>query len=180
MLHLWFEVGFNWTWTFKMRHIFRLLDLWLQYVTFDLMDLWRNPCCTYGPSLVAIGPELSKWDTFPGYLTFDLSMWPLTSWTCEGTNVAHMTQVWLPAIGSELSKWDTFTGYLTFDLSMWPHEHLKEHMLHMWPQFGCNWTWTVKMRHIFRLLYLWTHIDFWLINIWRYPCCTYDPSLVVA
>ena len=37
-------------------------DLWLWYVTFDLINKWRNPYCIFDPSLVVIGLKLFKGD----------------------------------------------------------------------------------------------------------------------
>ena len=143
MLHLWSKFSCNWTWTFKMRHIIKWLDL-CSLLTFDIINISRYPCCTYDPSLVAIGPELSNQDTFCGCLTFYLSMWYLISWTCEGTHVAHVTQVWLQ-----------------LDLNCQNETHFQV-------------TWPSNSYVTFDLTKIWRY----LINIWRYPCYTYDPSLV--
>ena len=56
-------------------------DLWPSYVTFDLINIWRYPCCTCDPSLIAIGLQMtqmagfqSSGDLWPWYVTFDVSI----------------------------------------------------------------------------------------------------------
>ena len=71
--------------------------------------------------------------TFSAYLTtspqmtFDLGIWPLTSWTNEGTHIISINQVWFQLdINFSNEATFTFSAYLTlwpqmiFDLDMWP------------------------------------------------------------
>ena len=132
------QFGSNRTSTFQMRsfhfHIFSLSynltsdDLWPWYMTFDCTIIWRFPYYINKPGLVPIGllqlfkkvifTFLACWPqmTFDLYIwplttwtyegshistnqqTFDLDIWPLTSSTNEGSHVAPMTQLWLKAI----------------------------------------------------------------------------------
>ena len=56
-------------------------DLWPWYMTFDLINIQRNPYCIFDPSLVVIGLQLFKGDPnnenkhFPPNLTSD-DPWP--------------------------------------------------------------------------------------------------------
>ena len=43
-------------------------DLWPWYVTFDLINKWRFPCCIYGPTLVEI--HWSMWKVEPNVNLF--------------------------------------------------------------------------------------------------------------
>ena len=47
---------FNWGqfYIFNLSYNLTSYDLWPWYVTFDLINKWRSPCCTYDPSLVEI------------------------------------------------------------------------------------------------------------------------------
>ena len=67
-------------------YIFRLAytlishELWLSFVTFDLMNMWRFPHYINKPSLVPIGLQLFKWGEFyilspSNNLTSD-DLWP--------------------------------------------------------------------------------------------------------
>ena len=58
----------------------------LSMINIDLMNIWRFPWCNYGQSLVPIELQLFNWvifcilslTTWPE-MTFDLSMWSMTS-----------------------------------------------------------------------------------------------------
>jgi len=158
-----------------------LVTIWLlnSYVTFDLINIWRYSCCTYDSRWVSIGPELLKWDTFSGCLTFDFSMWHLTSWICEGTHVAHMAQVWLQLdLNCQNETHFRVTWLLTSVCDLWPHEHVKEPMLHIWPKFGCPQL-DLNCQNETHLQVTWPLTSVCdLMNIWRNICCTCDPSLV--
>ena len=123
MLYLWLKFGCNWSLYGKemekcnqfyiCSHFYIYIltsdDLWPWYVTFDLINIWRFPCCIYDQSLVTIGHCMEKkWTNVINFtyaatftytswprMTFDLGMWPLTSLTYEGSHVASMTEVWL-------------------------------------------------------------------------------------
>ena len=94
---MFFSLSYNLTWD----------DLWPWNVTFDIMNIYRFPYCSYDPSLIAIGLQLFEWhQNFHVTSTFNISY------------------------------------NLTWD-DLWP------------------W-----------------NVTFDLINIWRFPYCIYDPSLV--
>ena len=109
------------------------LDLW----PFDHMNIWRFPYYINKPSLVQIRFQLFKWGYFSyllsAYLTtrpqmtFDLRIWPLTTWTYEGSHIISINQVWFQSdfnFSNEATF--TFAAYLTtwpqmtFDLGIWP------------------------------------------------------------
>ena len=72
-------------------------DPWPRYITFDLINIQKNPYCTLDPSLVKIGLQLFKGDPNNKKPTFSTKhdlKWPLTSLTYEGTPIASLTQVW--------------------------------------------------------------------------------------
>ena len=80
-------------------------------------------------------------------MTFDLHLWLLISWTCEGSYIISINQVWFQSyfkFSNEATF--TFSAYLTtwsqmtFDPDKWPltHQQMKVPMLHLWPNFGWN------------------------------------------
>ena len=112
------------------------LDLW--YVTFYLINIWRNPYCIFDPSLVVIGLQLFKFSkkiiqmlhiplTWP-QMTVELVTWPLTSLTYKGTHIASLTKVWFQwdlnfSKETKITKTNIFLvtwAQMTFDLSTWP------------------------------------------------------------
>ena len=126
------------------------LDLWPT----DHMNIWRFPYYINKPSLVQIGLQLFKWGHFH---IFSLSY--------------------------NLTSDDLWPWYMTFDhMNIW---RLLYHIskpslvpiglqLLKWGHF-----------HIFSLSYNLTSDDLWpwcvtfdRINKWRFPCCTFDPTLV--
>ena len=156
--------------------------------------------------MVFIGPQVCKWVnlTFSGYLTnwphmiFDLHLWPLTSWRCEGSYIVSLIQVWFQS-DFNFSNEVNFTFWIhrttwplmTFDLGIWPltvwtfkRSHIvycinkpslvpSGFQLFKWGHF-----------HIFSLSYNLTSDDLWpwyvifdLINKWGFPCWVYDPTL---
>ena len=71
--------------------------------------------------------------TFSGYLTswpqmtFDLDLWPLTTWTYKGFHIISINQVWFKSdFNFSNEAVFTFSAYLstwpqiTFDLGTWP------------------------------------------------------------
>ena len=128
------------------------------------------------------------------HMTFDLHLWPLTSWTCEGTYFISINQVWFQSdfnFSNEVNF--TFWAHLTtwplttFDLDIWlltiwrvPYFINKPSLVLIWLQLF-KW----DHFHIFSLSYNLTSDDLWpwyvtfdLINKWGFPCCIYDPTLV--
>ena len=93
---------------------------------------WSYTCQGH---MVLIGPQVCKWVKFyfTGYLinwhhmTFDLHLWPLTSWVCEGSYIIWINQVWFQS-NFNFSNEVNFTFWanlatwpqMTFDLHMWP------------------------------------------------------------
>ena len=81
-------------------------DLWPRYMTFDCMNIWRFTYyinnqvwfkSDFNFSNEAIFKFSAYLTTWP-QMTFDLDIWPLTSPTNEGSQVASMTQLWLKSI----------------------------------------------------------------------------------
>ena len=82
------------------------------------------------PTLVQIGLKLFKWDHFhiSAYfttwplMTFDLGIWPLTTWTYEGSY--HINKPSLVPIRRQLFKWGHFQIFsLSYNLTsddLWP------------------------------------------------------------
>jgi hypothetical protein len=105
--------------------VIRVDDLWSWYVTFDLINIWRFPCCIYDPSLICNWTSNFSDDTnftFTGYfttwpqMTFDLGMWLWPQHNYEGSHAASMTQLWLQLVSvwhrNEQDK-RVCTNYLT-------------------------------------------------------------------
>jgi hypothetical protein len=97
----------------------------------------KVPCYICKLSLVQIGLQLFKWANFTcsAYLTtwpemtFDFSIWPLTSLTYEGSHVTSITNVWFQ-LNFNLAKLNLPAYFkpwpqMTFDLRMWPFTSLK-------------------------------------------------------
>ena len=166
------------------------------------MSIWRFPYYIHKPSLVPIGLSLFKWANliYSAYLitwtqmTFGLGMWPLTSWTYEGSHITSINQVWfqsdfmfsnetnlkLSALQLDL-RWP-LTLYVTSELmNIWRFPHLNKPSLapigikpFKWGEF-----------YIFSPSYNLTSDDLWpwLMtldhpNIWRVPYYINKPSLV--
>ena len=81
-------------------------------------------------------------------MTFDLGTWPLTSLTYKNPSCLWPKVL---SIGLQIFKGDPnnenqrFPSNLTSDnpwprlvRDIWLHLHLKESLLHLWPNFGCN------------------------------------------
>ena len=181
-------------------------------------------------------------------MTFDLGIWPLTTWTYEGSHILSINQVWFQLNFNFSNKAIfTFLAYLTtwpqmtFDIGIWPFDRMNIWrfqfyinkpslvpsglQLFKWGHFHIFslsynlssddlWSWymTFDRMNIWRFPYYinkpslvpiglqllkWGHFhisslsynltsdDLWpwyvtfdLINKWRFPCCTYDPTLV--
>ena len=138
-------------------YIFRLSykltshDLWPSFVTFDLTNMWRFLHYINKLSLVPVGLQLFKWGeswahltTWP-LMTFDLGIWPLTTWTYKGSHNVSINPVW-------------FQSDFTFQMK--PLSHFQPIL-----QLDLRWPLTL-------------YVNFDLINIWGFPCCIYDPTLV--
>ena len=191
-------------------HFLGYLTSWPQ-MTFDL-DLWPLTTWTYkGSHTISINQVWFQLDfnflnkaifTFSAYLTtwpqmtFDLGMWPLISWTYEGSHIISINQVWFQSdlqlfwghfhifsLSYNLTSDDLWPWYVTFDLmNIWrfPYYINKPSLVPIGLQLF-NW----GHFHIFSLSYNLTSDDLWpwyvtfdLINKWGFPCCIYDPTLV--
>ena len=79
-------------------------DPWPWYMTFDFINIQKNPHCILTQVCFQSDFNFSKETqimktnifhlTWP-QMTLDLGKWPLTSLTYEGTPIASLTQVWL-------------------------------------------------------------------------------------
>ena len=141
--------------------------------------------------------------TFQDILQVDLRwpltlIWLLTTWTYKGFHIISINQVWFKSdfnfsnkaiftISAYLTTWPK----MTFDLGTWPFTAWTYEGSHI---ISINQVWfklnfqLFKWDHfyIFSLSYNLTSDDLWpwcmtfdLINKWGFPCCIYDPSLVV-
>ena len=132
-------------------------------------------------------------------MTFDLDLWPFTSWTYEGSHITSINQVWFQTTIFQMRWILHFQPILQLDLrwpltlvyDLWLHEHINsayyafsyrinkpslvpdEFQLFNWDHF-----------HIFSLFYNLTSDDHWpwyvtfdLINKRGFPWCIYDPTL---
>ena len=110
-------------------------DLWPQYVTSDFMNIcfhitsinqvWFQSDFDF--SNEAINFTFSTYLTTWPEMTFDLCMWPMTSWTFEGSHITSINQIWFKTDFNYSNEANfTFSAYLTtwpqmaFDLDMWP------------------------------------------------------------
>ena len=133
----------------------RLLNLWKQ-VWFQLDFNFSNETnFTF----------LARFTTWP-QMTFDLSMWPLSSLTYEGLHVASMIQVWFQL---DFNFWNetnfTFLAYfptwpqVTFDLGMWPLSSL-----------------TYEGSHVASMIQVWFQLDFNFSNETNFTFLAYFPT----
>ena len=147
--------------------------------------------------VIPVGPQVCNKSKFPlsGYLkswpqmTFDLDLWPLTTWTYEGFHIISINQVWFKLdfnFSNEVIF--TFSAYLTtwpqmtFDLGIWPLTAWKYEGPHF---ISINQVWfksdlNFSNEAIFTFsayLTIWPQMTFDLINKWGFPCCIYDPTL---
>ena len=80
-------------------------------------------------------------------MTFNLGIWPLTTWTYKGSHIVSINQDWFHS-DFQLFKWchSHFQPILQLDLrwpfilicDIWPHQQMRVPMLHLWPNFGWN------------------------------------------
>ena len=173
-------------------------------MTFDLY-LWPLTAWTYeGSHIISVNQVWFKSDfnfsnetifTFSAYLTtwpqmtFDLGIWPLTTWTYEGSHIISINQVWCQSdfnFSNEATF--TFSAYLTtwpqmtFDLSIWPlttwtYEGSHMSINQVWSQLDFNLSNEVTFTFS-AYLTTWPPMTFDLINKWGFPCRIYDPTLV--
>ena len=123
-------------------------------------------------------------------MTFDLHLWPLTSWTCEGSYILSTNQIWFQldvtfsnevnfTFGPHLTTWPLMT-FDHMNLQKVPYCINKPSLvpiglkLFKWDNF-----------YSFSLSYHLTSDDIWpwyvifdFINKWGFSCCIYDPTLV--
>ena len=119
-------------------------DPWSWYMTFDLINIHRNPYCIFDTSLVPIGLHVFKGDpnnenqhfhlTWP-QMTLDLGMWPLTSLTYKGTPIASLTEVCLTQTSNfsketQITKTYSQTGIYA-PLPHTPHTFMASSMDHV-------------------------------------------------
>ena len=141
---------------FRLSYTFTSYDLWLSFVTFDLMNMWSFIHFANKPSLVPIGLQLFKIRvnfTFlsPSYNLTSDDLWRPWYMTFDHMNIQRVlhciNKPSLVPIGLQLFKWGNF--------------------------------------HIFSLSYNLTSDDLWpsyvtfdFINKYGFLCCIYDPTLV--
>ena len=124
----------------------------------DLLTAW-----TYeGSHIISINQVWFKSDfnfsnavifTFSVYLTtwpqitFDLGIWPLTTWTYASSHMTSINQVWFQSDFNfpneailTFSAYPTTWPQMTFDQDMWPMTSLKMRVpiLHLWSNFDWN------------------------------------------
>ena len=100
--------------------------LWMMQI-----DTWPWSHICWG-HMHLIGPKACKWDlTNWPHITFDLYLWSLTTWTCEGSYIISINQVWFQ-LGFNFSNEVniTFTAHVTTSLltlvyDLWPHKYTK-------------------------------------------------------
>ena len=90
-------------------------------------------------------------------MTFDLYLWPLTSWTCDSSYIISINQVWFQ-LDYNFSNWVNFTFQptLTFErrwpltliCDIWPHQQMQVLMLYLWLNFGWNQSKHVKLESL--------------------------------
>ena len=124
-------------------------------------------------------------------------MWPLTLWTYEGSHIISINQVWIWLDFISLTETNlTFSAYLTtwpqmtFDLGMWSltswtYEgsliviNKSSSVLIRLQLFECGQFYIVSLSYNLTSDNLWPwYVTLDLVNIWGFPCCIYDPSLV--
>ena len=118
-------------------------------MTFDL-DLWPVTIRTYeGSHIISINQVWFKLHfnfsnetifTFSAYLTtwpqmtYDLGIWPLTTWTYEGSHIISINQVWFQ-LDFQLFKWGHFYIFsLSYNLTsddLWPW-YVTFHFIKKW------------------------------------------------
>ena len=107
-LHLWPLTS----WTCKGSYILSINQVWFQsdfnFSTEVNFTFWTH---------------LTTWPL----MTFDLGIWPLTTWRYKGSHIVSINQVWFQSdINFSNEATFTFSAYLTtwpqmtFDLDMWP------------------------------------------------------------
>ena len=130
-------------------------------------------------------------------MTFNLPLWPLTSWTCQGSYIISINQIWFQS-DFQLLKWGEFyilnpSYNLTSD-DLWPWYMTFDHMNIQRVPYCIN---ILSLVPILLQLFKWVHFyifnlscnltsdDLWLwyvtfdrIKKWGFPCCIYDPTLV--
>ena len=106
-------------------------------------------------------------------MTFDLHLWPLTSWTCEGSYNMRWILHFEPIL--QLDLW--------WPLTAWTYKARVPYCINK-PSLVPIGLQLFKRGHfrIFSLSYNLTSDDIWpwyvtfdLINKWGFPCCIYDP-----
>ena len=132
-------------------------DLWPWYLTFDLINIQRNPYCIFDASLVPI-----RHLTWP-QMILDLGAWPLTSLTYKGTFIASLTKVWFQSY-FQLFKGDSNNKNQNFPPNLVSDD--------LWP-----WYVTFDLINIWRNpYYLWpTHL---LVNIGKWGPWLFTPLCI--
>ena len=127
-------------------------------------------------------------------MTFDLHLWPLTSWTCEGSYISSINQLWFQwnfnfSNEANFTFWAHLTAWhlMTFDLgklplTTWTYKGSYNVSITNFGSIGLQllkWaTFTFSA-----LSYNLTSDDLWpwyltsdLTNKWGFPCCIYEPN----
>ena len=135
--------------------------------------------------------------TFSAYLTtgpqmtFDLGIWPLTTWTYEGSHIISINQVWFKSDFNFSNKAIfTFSAYLTtwpqitFDLGIWPltaWTYEGSHIIsinQVWFQSDFNFS-NKAIFTVLAYLTIWPQITFDL-GIWPLTAWTYEGSHIIS
>ena len=110
------EIDFTWPLTF-------ICDLWPhEHVTVSTNQVWFQSDFNFSNEVnFTFWAHLTTWPL----MTFDLGIWPLTTWTYKGSHNISISQVWFQSNFSNEVNF-TFWAHLTtwsqinFDLDMWP------------------------------------------------------------
>ena len=127
-------------------YILNSYDLWPQYMTFDLINIWRIPCGIYDPSFIAIG-------VCTLHLCQRLPFWVMIFQMCiflysnmYTTLFKVLFSLYYMAYKIESDIYDTqcknnnslLWWPLTLVCDLWPHWHMAVHLLHLLSKFHCN------------------------------------------
>ena len=107
-------------WPMIVAKIVEVTTIWCR-----LFDYQKSDSCA------SLSYKLTSHDLWPSFvtfhLTFDLHLWPLTSWTCEGSYIISINQVWFQldfSFSNEVNStlWAHLTTWplMAFDIGIWP------------------------------------------------------------
>ena len=140
------EIDFTWPLTF-------ICDLWPhEHVTVSTNQVWFQSDFNFSNEVnFTFWAHLTTWPL----MTFDLGIWPLTTWTYKGSHNISISQVWFQSNSTFQMRWILhFEPILQLDLrwpltlicDLWPHQQMRFPMLHLWPNFGWNTLKHVEVR----------------------------------